>query len=729
MKRSENNEKFVFAAQKGDLATVKSLFNEGVNIDATANITADTPRGRIYIAGTAALHEAAANGHISVIEFLIKNGATIDKTTQEGWTPLHAATFNGKTDAAEILVKKGANIYARDKNGYTPLDGARNNGFGYIAANIVNIWNEMKLVNKFDTSLNLNASEKKLSAKDFIEAAKKGNLAAVKDFVESGGDINAKSDLSLEGPFLVAPSKTIYNATAFIAACAYGHVEVAKYLASKGANVKYTNEEGYNAAHVAAFNGFHEAVIYLAEELNFNLSQNDRAGFNVIQAAAGGHINRRENCFSILNQLDNEIFQGKKYINHDFGLMLAVEEKNLDAVKYLVRHGHDFNAEIQGGGYSAGRFQGFNAYTYAKECGAKEIISFFDGLRAKQAAAEKESKSLSHSLNGFTFKEVKKALEQNNALKLSDVFLEIDSVREQYEKLTKASDDNSQLDGKTKAKHKKFLSDCLDSYFMTFYMCNGGLNGRTTEYFTLFEQDYTPNNKDLLGKPIPDIDRWYLTQTPPPLSYRNYVMNNWLPFMNSYLENVAERNQGKDVVVRMLSVSCGTMYDVMLIKEPKNVKVEIIGLDLDKESLKLAAKKAKKHGKEITTLEQDATKLEVNEPIDVISCNGFSFYVDDKTLTAIFKKFNEILKDGGMAVVNYIQEAKDWQTQGKFDPQVMDRFGAMMGSIPRKWSANFRSDDKMKSLAKEAGVAEEKVSFKELVDSKYNMHSGMVIRK
>lgn len=115
---------FLEAAQRGDYQQVLKMLDNGMNVNSTANIRASNGK---FIAGSTALHEAAANGHITVMTLLIKRGALVDLQTECGWTALHAAIFNEQKNAALFLVDKGANLYVYDNNKISPLMCAESN--------------------------------------------------------------------------------------------------------------------------------------------------------------------------------------------------------------------------------------------------------------------------------------------------------------------------------------------------------------------------------------------------------------------------------------------------------------------------------------------------------------------------------------------------------------------------------------------------------------------------
>ena len=58
------------------------------------------------------LHIAAANGYLSVLEFLLDNHCSTEVSDLDLWQPLHAAACWGHLEAVEILAQNGADISA-----------------------------------------------------------------------------------------------------------------------------------------------------------------------------------------------------------------------------------------------------------------------------------------------------------------------------------------------------------------------------------------------------------------------------------------------------------------------------------------------------------------------------------------------------------------------------------------------------------------------------------------
>lgn len=122
---NELNEKLLDAAKDGNLDQVKSLIEQGADIEAKTDN------------GSTPLHWAAASGHTDVANLLLEKGADIEAKDRGGWTPLHWAAANGQTDIANLLLEKGADIDAKTNDGKTPLHLAAYKGHTAVAEMLI----------------------------------------------------------------------------------------------------------------------------------------------------------------------------------------------------------------------------------------------------------------------------------------------------------------------------------------------------------------------------------------------------------------------------------------------------------------------------------------------------------------------------------------------------------------------------------------------------------------
>jgi len=93
-----------------DINVMKYLVENGADVNAS---TRD---------GWTPLFEASYDSSIEIVKFLVDCGADPNKKTREGMTPLHHAGSNTNIDVMKYLIEKGADINAINGFGWTPLD-------------------------------------------------------------------------------------------------------------------------------------------------------------------------------------------------------------------------------------------------------------------------------------------------------------------------------------------------------------------------------------------------------------------------------------------------------------------------------------------------------------------------------------------------------------------------------------------------------------------------------
>ena len=111
--RKEDTE-LIKAAKAGDRDTCARLLQGNASDRAYVN-------GRGGLNSTA-LIEAAALGHIGIVELLLDHGAGLDdKEDAEGNSPILAASSGGHISVVELLISKGANPNDKDMYGHSPI--------------------------------------------------------------------------------------------------------------------------------------------------------------------------------------------------------------------------------------------------------------------------------------------------------------------------------------------------------------------------------------------------------------------------------------------------------------------------------------------------------------------------------------------------------------------------------------------------------------------------------
>lgn len=297
---AEKEKYLLLAAHAGAVDRVKSLIHAGANINATTGefapdlFTGYSAQESYYFT---ALHLAAVWNRVEIVELLLKSGA--DYTTGE-YTPYSYALSCNNLECARVFIKFNADTGA---GGITPLvraviledratvkkliaEGADVNERSYVertaimfastgetARMLLDAGADPGLIDMFNSSALWNMAnsgyveparvivEKYPGGVDLenhgsygdtplMRAAMMGHMEMARFLLERGANINAVNS---------------YGTTALILAAAEGHSEMVKFLVQKGADINKKNDNGDTALIQAAYNGFRENVKILLE--------------------------------------------------------------------------------------------------------------------------------------------------------------------------------------------------------------------------------------------------------------------------------------------------------------------------------------------------------------------------------------------------------------------------------------------------------------------------------
>lgn len=135
-----NRSLLLLAASKGDVVQIISLLKDGVDVNTRKGVTAHFAEalGNVFPYTENAytpsysltpLHFAALNGHVKVVELLIRNGADVNAKDDSGLTPLHLASGGGYEEIVKLLFTSRAHINAKDSKDVAPLHFAAEGGY------------------------------------------------------------------------------------------------------------------------------------------------------------------------------------------------------------------------------------------------------------------------------------------------------------------------------------------------------------------------------------------------------------------------------------------------------------------------------------------------------------------------------------------------------------------------------------------------------------------------
>lgn len=237
LKRAENQRNALLqAARQGDSLLVEVAVEEG------ADVNAKGPEGK------AAMHEAAIEGHVDIVQTLIDLKADVNiKSTARGdagkrkfqglRTPLHWAAVRGHQDVARLLIDNMADVNAKNCTDRTPLQEAIMNSRMGVA----------NLLLDHGASVAIHDDE---GWTPLHQAAMGGIVQFINLLLDKGGEIESQTFGNTEWGF------NHYNMTTpLLLAATNGHEAAVRALLARGADPRSRNIIGEMPIHTASLRG------------------------------------------------------------------------------------------------------------------------------------------------------------------------------------------------------------------------------------------------------------------------------------------------------------------------------------------------------------------------------------------------------------------------------------------------------------------------------------------
>jgi len=231
------------AARDGDHVAVLNAIDHEVDLESTRP---NSGRTALYTApyratGRTALFEAAANGHLEIVQLLLAHDAStdaVDRTT--GRTALLEAAAAGHDEIVALLLSRDVNEEVTDLTG---------DGIAHLAAKaghhkVLHAIRQAeldRLFERFDGRMGFTAL---MAAAGGLS---RGHTACV------GMLVDRKSD-GVSATHLNTPQE-LHGLTPLMLAAAGGNVETVMYLIAKGASLDVQDKQGYTALHYAIERG------------------------------------------------------------------------------------------------------------------------------------------------------------------------------------------------------------------------------------------------------------------------------------------------------------------------------------------------------------------------------------------------------------------------------------------------------------------------------------------
>lgn len=264
---SDNDKHLLESAKIGDLEVVKKLCN-------AQSVNCRDIEGR----QSTPLHFAAGYNRVSVVEYLLQNGADVHAKDKGGLVPLHNACSYGHYEVTEMLVKHGAVVNVSDLWKFTPLHEAAAKGKYEICRLLLKHGADRTKKNRDgNTPLDL-AKDGDTDIQDLLrgdaallDAAKKGCVVRVKKLC-SPHNVNCRDTQGR-------------HSTPLHLAAGYNNLEVAEFLLQNGADVNAQDKGGLIPLHNAASYG-HVDVAALLIKYNACVNATDKWAFTPLHEAS-----------------------------------------------------------------------------------------------------------------------------------------------------------------------------------------------------------------------------------------------------------------------------------------------------------------------------------------------------------------------------------------------------------------------------------------------------------
>nr|WP_296780659.1 methyltransferase domain-containing protein [Rhodococcus sp. (in: high G+C Gram-positive bacteria)] len=250
----------------------------------------------------------------------------------------------------------------------------------------------------------------------------------------------------------------------------------------------------------------------------------------------------------------------------------------------------------------------------------------------------------------------------------------------------------------------RLLHELAEFDFGRFLLLNGGLSGYWTSYVFTHDGTDAPT----------DMEQWLLSR--------------------STMAGIRQRYHRLSALVaprlhpgaRVASIPCGLMDDVLAQPPELLADVTIVGVDIDAESIALAAESAAERGLNDRTefVRGDAWELELGTPVDLLLSNGLNLYEPDRDrLVELYRRFRDNLAPGGELLVSFIPplppppdndpvSAVLWQRLGMSADDVR-RDRAVFGDLLSVTYLNLTSTDELAAQLREAGLSLTSVHYAE----------------
>ena len=296
------------------------------------------------------LHDAADKGNLDRVKTLVEEGFNKDNYDSEGWTPLWLASFNNHLEVVQYLVEQGASL---DKDSYathsTPLCTATHHGHLAIVRYLLE-----KGADKDKASIGGHNRQYRRQDTPLSYAVRRNHLEVAKLIMSYGAELD---DCYLRDgrPIDLAISEEMRQAIRdepsrrqSPGGCAYmnlydsarhGDLERVGFLHEQGAEHDKVDSDGWTPLWWASSKGYFDVVRYLAEHgASLETVNNSTRSTPLINAVRNGHLE------TVRFLLEQGADRDKGDMMDYTPLHWAAIRDQLEIAMLLMSYGADLNA-------------------------------------------------------------------------------------------------------------------------------------------------------------------------------------------------------------------------------------------------------------------------------------------------------------------------------------------------------------------------------------------------
>ena len=306
-----------FSVSEGHLEAARMLLERGADVDSKNN------EGLTPLVQRAS--QSIREGCLDIMRLLLNRGANGDACDKHGNTALHFAASKGHFEAARMLIERGANVDSQNNNGLTPLQRASQGMWkGYRDI--------MRLLLDYGANL---AARDNIGNTTLHLVVSEGHLKGARMLLERGADVNSQND---EG--LTPIQQASYGLRRGY--LRYPCLDIMRLLLDHGANFTASDKSGNTALHFVVSEGHLEAARMLLER-GADVNSKNNEGLTPLQRASQGLRRRYLDIMRLL--LDHGADLAARDNSGNTVLHFSASEGHLEAARMLLERGANVDSQ------------------------------------------------------------------------------------------------------------------------------------------------------------------------------------------------------------------------------------------------------------------------------------------------------------------------------------------------------------------------------------------------